>query len=120
MAGFTISNAMFRERHLDFGRILLSLYRIGEIDITNIELLRRMDRMDIGVDRARLQLQVRTASFGKVAHAADNDVPASIGGVEGCGQRIVAGVTTIRDLYDGAIEIVIESIGREIKGPGGG
>ena len=79
-----------------------------------------MDRMDIGVDRARLQFQVRTTSFCNVAHAADNDIPASICRVEGCAKRIVAGVAAIRNLDDGAVELVIESIGGEVKGSGRG
>ena len=54
MTCFTIGNAMFRERHLDFCCILLGLHRVREVDIANIELLGRMDRMDIGVYRARL------------------------------------------------------------------
>src|SRR6185436_20551886 len=105
MAGFTIGDAMLRERHFDFQCILLGLYRIAEIDITYIELLGGMDRVDVGVDRARLQFQVRSTRFCNVAHSANNDIPAAVWRVERGAQRLMAGIAAIGNLDDRAIEL---------------
>src|SRR6266508_4884762 len=77
-----------------------------------------MDRMDIGIDRARLQFQVRSTSFCNVAHTAYNDIPAAVWCMEGCAQCLMTVIAAIRNLDDGAVELIVESVRGEIKGSG--
>src|SRR5690349_10865125 len=62
---------------------------------------------------------MRTTSLYNMAHAADNDIPATVRRVEGCTERLMAGIAAIRNLDDGAVERIVELVRGKIKGPGG-
>ena len=82
--------------------IVHGLHRIGKVDVANIEGLERMDRMDIGIERPRLHLQMRTATLRDVAHPADDEISTAIRLMEGGCQRLMAVVAAIRNLRDRA------------------
>ena len=91
---------------------------VGEVDVTRIERLHRVDRVDVGVDRPRLHLEVRPAAADDVAEAAGDDARAAVGrAVERRPERVVARVALRRvdDVLAVDIGVRHESVADEVE-----
>jgi hypothetical protein len=123
VAGLAVQGGEVRVRRFDVVVVPERLDRIGVVDrrprrdgvadrLAEVEVLHRVDRVDVGVDVARLHLEMRPAAQVGVADAAADHAGRAVGrGVEGDAQRVVAGVALL-DRHD------VAAVGRVIRDDG--